>query len=175
MTLVYQCEETGSASNNLTIYETVQQVQKNISWNSKSVICSYKHSTDYPTEQSLSWESIRFSASQETPHILQNLRFITTFTRALHLSLPSDSWKNIMHIKMLSIIYLNSTTHSHLQQVFTIDTICSAMQDATFTTNTVELNSHLSTIWPINNLKSYSSVKTLYTSWRHVWEYFLIA
>jgi hypothetical protein len=42
-------------------------------------------------KQSPSWESNRFSDSQEIPRILWNLRFITAFTSARQLSL---SWAN---------------------------------------------------------------------------------
>jgi hypothetical protein len=44
---------------------------------------------------------------KKLPAFYRTWRLFTTFTRALHLSLSSDSWKNIMHIKMLSIIYLH--------------------------------------------------------------------
>ena len=42
-------------------------------------------------EQSPSWESNRFAASQEIPHIFGTRRFLTVFTSARHMSL---SWAN---------------------------------------------------------------------------------
>jgi len=48
-----------------------------------------------------------FQLVKKLPAFYRTWRFITTFTKALHLSLSSDSWKNIMNIKMLSIIYLH--------------------------------------------------------------------
>ena len=44
-------------------------------------------------EQSPSWEANWFSASQEIPCILWNLKFITAFTSALHLSLSCNQAK----------------------------------------------------------------------------------
>ena len=47
----------------------------------------------YSMEQSLSWEANWFSASQEIPRILGNLKFITAFTTTCHLSL---SWVSLI-------------------------------------------------------------------------------
>ena len=49
----------------------------------------------YSMEQSPSWESNRFSASQEIPEFYGTLRFITAFTGALHLFLSWASWLRI--------------------------------------------------------------------------------
>jgi hypothetical protein len=47
----------------------------------------------YSMEQDHSWEANRFSACQETPHILWNRTFITAFISARHLSL---SWARLI-------------------------------------------------------------------------------
>jgi len=45
------------------------------------------HWLTYSMQQSTSWETNRFSASQEIPHILWKPNFITAYTSAFHLSL----------------------------------------------------------------------------------------
>jgi len=55
----------------------------------ENVVAKADHILSHSMERSPSWEANRFSARQEIPCIYGNLRFITAFTSARHLSL---SW-----------------------------------------------------------------------------------
>jgi predicted amidophosphoribosyltransferase len=74
MTLVCQCEETGSASSNLTVVVGCKQKLMKQCNKCKKQFLEFQvsHLLIQPLmEQSPSWESVRFSASQNSPHFTE--------------------------------------------------------------------------------------------------------
>ena len=73
---------------------------------------------NYSMQQSPSWETNRFSASQEIPSILWNRRFITAFTTARQLSLSwarSIQWMTAQATSWRSVFILSSHLRLVLQ------------------------------------------------------------
>jgi len=77
--------------------ETVQQVQKTVPGIPSQSFAHTNTQLTTPWSRVLLQNLSDFQLVKKLPAFYRTWRFVTTFTIALHLSLSSDSWKNIMN------------------------------------------------------------------------------